>query len=116
MVVGNAFLFRSITQIPQRRTNQRCNLSYGVNRHPVILEKGHHVMTLFISSPNGFSEHFCDFMPASEDDVWNPVESLIDSTIIPVNSSWFMIIQLVVLYKCLEAILGPLHYFPNQDD
>ena len=73
-------------------------------------------MTLFISSPNGFSEHFCDFMPASEDDVWNPVESLIDSTIIPVNSSWFMIIQLVVLYKCLEAILGPLHYFPNQDD
>ena len=26
------------------------------------------------------------------------------------NQSWMSIIQLVVLYKCLTAVLGPLYY------
>ena len=52
-------------------------------------------------------------MPVVEETNW-PVESLIDVSSLPGDQSWFAIIQLVILFKCLQAIVGPLYYNPEQ--
>ena len=82
-------------------------------RHPIILEKGGHSITLLLTSDKGVGDYYCDFMPVVEETNW-PVESLIDVSSLPGDQSWFAIIQLVILFKCLQAIVGPLYYNPEQ--
>ena len=59
----------------------------------------------------GIGDFRCDFMPdtSTDDTIW-PVESFIDVYSLPGEQSWFALIQLVILFKCLEAILGPMYY------
>jgi len=82
----------------------------GGSWHPVILEEGKHMITLLLSSVGGVGDYRCDFMPAVDEESLWPVEGLIDVSILPGDQSWFAIIQLIILYKCLEAILGPMYY------
>jgi len=85
----------------------------GGSWHPVFLETGVHILSLFLSSNQGFVEYYCDFMASVETSNW-PIESLLDPSVLPVSPSWLMIIQLVVLFKCLEAVLGPLYRAPEE--
>jgi hypothetical protein len=80
----------------------------------VFLEEGTYVIFLFITSDDGHAEFYCDFMSSVEKSNW-PIDAFIDPSLLPGNQSWLMIIELVVLFKCLEAVLGPLHIFPNND-
>lgn len=84
------------------------------DRHPVSLTRGVHTVSLLVAPHEGVAEFYCDFMPAIERSTW-PLEVIIDPDVLSGHQSWFMIIQLVVLYKCLEAVLGPLH-FPLEEE
>lgn len=54
----------------------------------------------------GIGDYRCEFMPAVEDESsWS-----VDVSSLPGDQSWFSLIQLVILFKCLEAILGPMYY------
>lgn len=78
----------------------------------MFLEEGTHVIILFITSDDGQADFYCDFMSAVEKSNW-PIDAFIDPSLLPGNQSWLMIIELVVLFKCLEAVLGPLHIYAN---
>jgi len=91
------------------------DLTYsGGSWHPVSLTSGLHTVSLLVAPHEGVAEFYCDFMPAIERSTW-PLEVIIDPDVLSGHQSWFMIIQLVVLYKCLEAVLGPLH-LPLDDE